>query len=72
LVFVVLPELLEMRSLRIAERSPTGTEMKHDEFAQKITALEALAVETVEVELRRRLSDHRVVGSERSGMECQS
>ena len=65
-VVVVLPELLEMRSLRITEWSPTGTKVKDDVFPCQIGAADDVAFERLELERRRFVSDHRLLDGTRN------
>src|SRR5262249_18967985 len=54
---VFLEERLEMRSLRIAEWSPTGAEMEDHDLALQIQEVELLAIERREGERGRRVAD---------------
>src|ERR1039458_1807020 len=57
-VLILLVDRLEMRSLRIAEGSPPGTEMENHDLAAEVCQGNAPALEALERNRRRRVPQH--------------
>lgn len=61
-ILVLLEERFEMRSLRIAEGSPTGAEVQHHQLALQVRQGEFLSFERREAEGGRRLLEPELLG----------